>query len=411
MDMELPDYPQLEPEALDAETAIEDPESAITLMQSACENLNYLTDLYQCVKEEGVSKADVEDVLNIQEQYRDENGQLPVTSSLESYIGMFTAQRSTLNKKVSLEGIGTNILNTIRKWIDYLVDLVAKVIRWFKGYQHRDSHIQAKITTFKVKLKLIKVSYDSAIDANHRSDRDLTEQFKAISEQLLKDPSLPKTPVTRMFLGAIDQEKPFKYLSAAINEGVSQTRHVFDILEQNIKYEAESKQPGTYTATQVNINKLTFALENIRKFNAVSDNPDYLVDEIPWDFYKHLDKTLKLELPKYENIYVLYGDLADRLRNLKRINGQIEDEQRVEEIREIINVLTQAIKDLNELVQQCAEIRDAAFKAYATQFNYYVKAAKVIQQDYRSHVVGDIARKTYERFEQSLKDAAVALGI
>ena len=403
--IELPDYPELEEANLDTPIGIEDTEQAFDQLKTACENLEYLVDLHDTIKNEGVSKADVQDILNIQEQYRSSNGELPVETSLESYLGMFTATRSTLNKKISMEGVAGNIINTIRKWIDYLVEFVAKIIRWFKGWQHRDDQIRSKIDVAKLKLKIVKAAYQSAIEANFRSDRDLTEQFVKVAKQLLTDPSLPKTPATLMYLGVMDREKPFKYLTVAINDGVQQAKNNFATLEKQLDDTSNINQ------TVISNAKLTFALDNIKQFTAVSDDSDYLTNSVPWDFYKSIDSTLKLEIPQYQAVYDLYGEFADRLRKMKRISSELDDQQQMEQIKKSIEILTDSLKQMNELVENCAIIRDCAYKAIATQFNYYVQAAKIIRSDYYGHIVGDLGKQAYNKFEQALKDAAVSMGI
>lgn len=403
--IELPDYPELEEANLDTPIGIEDTEQAFDQLKTACENLEYLVDLHDTIKNEGVSKADVQDILNIQEQYRSSNGELPIETSLESYLGMFTAARSTLNKKISMEGVASNIINTIRKWIDYLVEFVAKIIRWFKGWQHRDDQIRSKINVAKLKLKIVKAAYQSAIEANFRSDRDLTEQFVKVANQLLTDPSLPKTPATLMYLGVMDREKPFKYLTVAINDGVQQAKNNFATLEKQLDDTNNVNQAIISNA------KLTFALDNIKQFTVVSDDADYLTNSVPWDFYKSIDSTLKLEIPQYQAVYDLYGEFADRLRKMKRISSQLVDQQQMEQIKKSIEILTDSLKQMNELIENCAIIRDCAYKAIATQFNYYVQAAKIIRSDYYSHIVGDLGKQAYHKFEQALKEAAVSMGI
>lgn len=377
-------------------------------LEVSIECVRILADLYTTVSNEGVSSYDVQTLRSVQakmEPIREFKGVTKV--ALERYEGMFTQDRTGLNQKVSVEAIQVEFGKLIREWFYKLVDFISNIVNWAIRIKDNANIVKNRYDGINKKVDSLRSSLRSLEKLNAWGNRDLRPQFKAIEDNLLRDPKLPHNKLSIMAFGKSKLNEEFDRELRTIRNFSSNFRKVTDDLA-NMLDKGNADQVTTTFFGRV----LEDAVTSLESFTVEDPDPEYF-------FTAPELKELSLVNPKYMQarpiyyVHTWYDLLDDTVKNIKKLKrfNEVTDDATADRIAASIADISAGINAIKTVIKVIGELHTSYFKVSAIFVNYYIQCREVVMEDFEQNRWDDLQRKAIEKLNKEWDSLLDSMGI
>lgn len=377
-------------------------------LEIAIECVQTLADLYSTVSIEGVSSFDVQTLRAVQAKMEPIRESMGITKvALERYEGMFTPTRSELNQQVSLEAIQIEFGKVIREWFYKLVDFIANMVNWVIRYKDSTNAIKRRYDNINSKVEKMRTHLRNLQKVNAWGDRDLSPEFNAISDTILRDPKLNHNKITLMGFGKSPLNDKFdqtlKTLTGWTRAFRSVTDDLADLLDSGKATQVTSAFTGRLLEDSVMV---------LQEYTVEDPNPDYFFDAPEMKGLSFINPKYMLARPIYymDNWYNLLDDTVKNIKKLKRFND-VTDEATADRIAASIADINTGINAIKTIINTIGALNTAYFKVSACFVNYYTQCYDVVLKDYESHRWDDMQRKGIEKLNKEWDSLLDSMGI
>lgn len=345
-------------------------------LEIAVEAINDLLDLHSTIKAHGVSSHDMAGLVTIQKRLIDNNIAIP-KASLEEFTGHFTPTRSLLNKQVSLENIGKVILETIKAWLKKLIDLVMSGYRWVKGLKQKHVVLDAQLVKARDVLMNVRKIYIKMKTLNAVLGNEAANAMAELAGTMLLGSSLDRNRVT---LYGFSDDASVKQVKALFTEACTTSKAVAAKITQlgMLMGNQEIASEDDLNA----LNDVALVLTGTEEMLAISDDPDYLLENLGTDFWDKVEKFRSVQIIDFDDMVKHYGSAADALARIRSI--KIEDPQKAEFAQTVIDAITTAVGRLNTIISFFNKAALSQVQAAKTYREYYSSAIEILLLDFKS---------------------------
>lgn len=369
-------------------------------MVVACEIIDQLIDMSVTAKEEGVSSHDLDALCQMQQRLADNGLEVPPTPALEAYRGLFTPERSWLNTRVSQESICSVILGTIKAWLRKLVDFVVDGYRWVQSLKHKHSMLTAKLDKVREVVLRVREIYQNMCRLNAGSAFDLTKYNKEKGEAVLLQAALRPNQLTLYGFG--DKDAAARVKDIQLSTVTAAAKLSVRITELCEALDADQAAPSN---TEL-VTGLTDVVRQCHAMLEVSADPDYLVKALPADYYDDHLAIARVSVLDYDPIVKVYSALSTDLRKVTNIKLG-ENRNDTETIRALIDNMTKALNELNEIIDFLNAAALSQVAGLKTYYKYYGEAITMVDQEFRRHEVTEDTRKAFNVLANEVRQLKV----
>lgn len=380
----------------DLSAPTEAPRPDFTTATMLNESVTILQDLTACVKERGVSQADVAAVQQVLDDVKETIPDIDTKIGLERYQGMFTPEPSFLNHQVSIESFGEAVMKIITKLIEEGRKLAMQMYAWMKTLYRNLTSVEVKCQNLEGKILEIRKMYQF-LDPQFRWDD--RADAKAIAEAILQDPKLDRTFLQRAAFGEQEDWRTYEAAVTTVAQLVEQ-------LEAKMgKSAALAEQGIADTAIFDNIiRNLGYAEETVQGFLQVNPAPRYHVLANPTFYanapvYEPPSNNLDLEI-----IADAYKACDGHLAKLKK--AKFERDRDAEDVQLLVVNLIKAMNILDQVIAVLAEMPKAQMKMLACHYNFFVKMISASQKRIIESNLSPEARSEQLKFLDAVVKAA-----
>lgn len=364
----------------------------------ACEVIEQLVDMSVTAQEEGISSHDIDALCQVQQRLLDNGLAVPPTPALEMYRGLFTPERSFVNKKVSIESIASVIIGTIKAWLKKLVEFVTDGYRWVQSLKHKHATLTAKLDKVREVVLRVREIYHNMCRLNAGSSYDLAKYNKEKGEAVLVQAGLAPNMLTLYGFGN-------KTAAARIADIQLSTLKACGNLSLRIAELCTALDSMAPQSPELETG-LADVLRQVNGMTEVSSNPDYLIKALPEDYYDDHLAIARVSVLDYDPIVKVYGALVSELRKVQNVKlGENRNDS--ETIRALIDNMTKALNDINvviDFLNAAALSQVAGLKVY---YKYYGEAIQMVDQEFRRHEVTDDTRKAFNKLADEVRSLKV----
>lgn len=403
MDDEIKSSAELE-KALEEQVTGEIPDMVEPMEQlkTATTAVQDLVAIRDTVLTEGVSQEDISSVFTIVRQLNDAGIECGIGPSMEDYeIGHYTPTRSIVNQRVSLEGIGSTLLNVIKAVLEKLIAFVAACVRKYKVMTSKDRVVEAAFDSARGKAndvqEVIKLYQRMSLA---RYD-EVTKAAFEYAESLLKgEGKLPRSEVT---LAALQDKECVEKIREIHMRAETATRY----LRMSVKSLKSLAMGASASATiDVTMNEELMRIRTlILAMQVESPEPDYLYKNIgTMHFQQMLSRPLPGPIAKYEYIVKAYYSVAEELRAVRKFAVNEQDEDAARFISESLNTITQAFENLDATIQFLVHVKAVQLNVFKLQLAYLNRHFSLMHNHVKDTSVHEATRKKAEdAFDQLAK--------
>ncbi|QBJ02624.1 virion structural protein [Pseudomonas phage Psa21] len=345
-------------------------------LEIAVEAINDLLDLQSTIKAHGVSSHDMAGLVSIQKRLIDNNLSLP-SAGLEDFQGYFTPERSLLNQQVSLENIGKSALLVIKAWISKLIELVMAGYRWVKGLKQKHVVLDSQLVKARDILIEVRKIYVKMKALNGPLGSEAVKTTNELSETALVTSSLDRNMVT---LYGFSHEGAIRSVKTLYESALRTSSCVADRVTALASVIDNKDTPSDDGLSA--LSDLATLTQSIDELLIVSDDDEWLLKELGNDFWDAVDKFRKVQVIDFDKLVKYYGTTADALTRIRSV--KIDDPQQAERAQVIIDSITQAVANLNRLVDFFNAAARSQVSAAKTYREYYASAIEILMLDFKS---------------------------
>jgi hypothetical protein len=342
----------------------------VELATQVIDAVELLEDMVDTVRQEGISKADVEAVAQIVGSLKDVLPDLATTTGLEAYHGLFTPQRSFLNHQIAQESFVGKVKEIIRKLIDLGIKLYKDGVRWLKELVSGRKAVQEKTETVRGKVlemvklfKLLPLIYQP---------QTLAESLEVANLVMLSD-KLPQNVFQKAAFGCLDCNARITNTGRSMETIMQRFEARFKIVLGEAKH--GQINPDTFAHIEEGLGQ---AVVQVREFLTVDPEPGYFTQKVDnqfWMFTPQFDTKARVNV---EGIVLVYEQAVKFLEELKRL--PFESEQDVSNVKQLITRVTAILGVADEIIQGYVEMERAQLRYVVCYYNFYAQMSNVIHK-------------------------------
>lgn len=376
------------------------------------ESVSELVHLYHTVSQEGVSSYDIQAYNAIVERLNKIDATVLPVASLESYSGLWPAERMFINLSISQEGFLSTAIETVKRWIIKLGELVIKFSKWLNNLWRNDARNSERYFFAMEKAKDMYKEYMKWLAKNSLNNRydQLSSKFRQVAESIINDPALPRNRLTAAAWGET-------YYMGKINDIDRTMRSIGTVINKNFDVIKKATKNNNFDENEVSailenaVNDLVVNKQQIIRDTAIAQELTNLYpksSDIPgWPGVNWIENW-QVRLPKIEYIPYVYLDnglfkFGNRLRTVQWKTTDLQSEQ-LEQITSYISNLSEIINQAQTMVGVVREYNTTRLKWVVSIINYYAKITAIIQKDYEEHILDDVTRHYLMKIDAIVKD-------
>jgi hypothetical protein len=378
------------------------PDEEVGTLSECVVALEWLTDMQRTIERDGVSSHDVRAVGDICTKLQGMGMDVKVGPALEAYgPSSFTNTRSMVNERVSQEGIGQAVVQTIKAWIQKLIDYVIKAIRWFRSVKHRDDAVSKRVEAAAKKVDMI-LEKEKELRKMVMTPVDHSAVLQKTAKELLASKSIKRNKLTAAAFGVEEFSRVITEAQRLANNMVGDY-HVVVLELKNfllgLGNAPEINTPGAYRA----LTSLKAATELAGDLMTESPALNFIEREVD---IKVFGEPLTLQQRRnlnYEFILNVYEETADTLRAIKNIKVDANNPAIQNQISETVTVLTNCLIEVGKLVNFFAEVNETKLRVMALHYQYANKLYTLTYNDFFEQVNTAPQRALGEKVHRSLE--------
>lgn len=386
-------------------------------LELAQESISGLIDIHNAISVEGVSTSDLLAVKDIQDRLTDSGIVLKLNSSLESYLPLVTADRSSINLTVSTESILKTIKETIKRWVQILVDAFNKTIRWFKSILQSDKLLMVKIKQHDNKAIRLEEVFNRVYRLLDNGFNDFTKDLENIATEVLTHSSLEKSPATLVAFNSkgykVEMEINHASMEKLIKVLENKTLKLGEVLNKI------NSDPNITSQLQIHFydstTRIPTILDKVEQLFVAVDDVNYLVNhkDVGVEFYKNTTNRLKdRTFFGYRHIFDAYNKAADALTKIQRIKlGDNLDTSDYEALNGHFAGITEDLNGINQYINQLANLRNRYIKVSATHVNFYLMALDHMHEKATIASMDDTLAANINKLRKTVMDIRKSMGL
>jgi hypothetical protein len=328
------------------ETPVVDPEVAVGQLAEAAHALEWLVDLQRTVSQEGASRHDITAMTEICGKLQGIGLGVTMSAGLEAYgPSHFTPNRSMLNQKLGLEGIGSTILATIKGWIQKLIDYVIDAYKWFRNLQSRDEVVSKKLENAVGKILKVLEETDRQIRFFKFDSKMHDVELKKFAMQLSEGKHLQRTHLTAAAFGygiyldpIVDLQKDCRLFGAAF----------ISYLDTFKRYLV-----GDLACLDLDarlLDELKSMVTRAQSWQEQQPDPKFLSNLVTFDRLSTPINAKTRTAVHWESLLEVYTDSGKALKEIRRISTTINDPEETQAVAEVIRELSDALSNIGKLI-------------------------------------------------------------
>lgn len=332
-----------QPETTSAEVEdegpVEYPEDLAASLEAIQTSMEWLQALKESVERYGVSRGDMQSLLEIRASLEEQGVVFDPTPSLEAYpLGSYLEDRSGLNLNPAQESITATVVQTLKAWWRKVVEYVSRFVRWVKGLVRNEANQQRKLDAL---LKVIHKVRETCkeIEAKHFSlPEDLQKALQEYRQGLLQDGSLEKTNLQLAALGDPDRQFQVRALNEDSEKAALALVLMVKELSETLEIDAGVDQ------VMARIADLRLKVEELNQINPLFDQEALGLETTL--FGETYTRRIQKVMP-YNHLTGIHGKLESYLKKTRQFEGDIDTEG----LFKLLTELTQSVESIALLIQ------------------------------------------------------------
>lgn len=386
------------------------PEAEVEKLGEAAVSLEWLVSLQRTISKEGVSSFDIRAVGDICTKLQGIGLDVKMAPSLEAYgPASFTQSRSMLNERISQEGIGQTIIQTIKAWIQSLIEFIIKTIRWVQNLKHADDRIAAKVDRAIGVIREVQKNTEAVRKWNPRPLEHSLE-LKEITKELLSSGEVKRTEATLAAFGTVLGSRKVLTIHKDAKAGATMIAGEINLLHQYISTGVKPDTMGISTIANT-MRTLTDAVKQARGMMEENPSTDYLHTNVQYEQFEQIFLQKQRESYKYEFLMDTYRTTADALRKLKDMKVSSDNPAVLEDININIQTMTLGLNNLSELVTFFSELNKTQARVLKLYIRYHHKKYTLTLNDTLANAPGNHVKVAVEKLGKSTRDLFASLGL
>lgn len=398
-------YPEEFDGLLDQEPSAEQlayPETEETRLTEAGVALEHLTSLYYTIAKEGVSRHDISSLHQVRDRLTEVGLPIQLGASLEAYsLGSFTASRSFVNCQISQEGIAQTVAQTIKAWIQALIDYLVKSIKWFFSIEHRDQVIAGKIDTILKRIEAAETAI-AELTAKTTTPADLRPALLKFAAELLNSTDIKRNGLTAAAFGVREYENKVRQLHYDARAFVGEYKRTVLGLQ--------ALMLGKADRFNVDIDAVKHSLAQVKLMNVVAN--DLTVEQPAFDYVAQQVQVTAFEKPftheqrtyaRYEFLVDTYRETTEVLRQIKGVKLDLEDPNTQNLISELVTALNNGLAEVEKLVTFFSNVNETHLRVLSLYYRYVNKRYTLTLETATETAMTDNQRLAIEKIHKRIE--------
>ena len=392
---------------VEQETPVVDPELAVGQLTEAAHALEWLVDLQRTVSQEGASRHDIVAMNEICGKLQGLGMSVTLGTGLEAYgPSHFTPNRSMLNQKLGLEGIGATILATIKGWIQKLIDYVIDAYKWFRALQSKDAVISAKLEKAIRKVEKVLEETDRQIRFFKYDSTMHDVELKKFVMQLREGKHLQRTHMTAAAFGYGRYLDPINNLQRSLGWYAERFAFYIHVLQQYLNGDVNRLNISTALVDGLRNQVIT-----VQAWMESQPDAKFLDPFVTFETLSAPINRKTRTAVKWESLLEIYTDGSKALKDIRRINAAMDDPDEAQAVAEIVRILSEAFVNIGKLINVFSEFNRVQLAVVDTYWKFasrrYTLFMTTIRDNPLDGVVNDLSRKAETAFKEFMQGEGV----
>lgn len=372
-------------------------------MGEAAVALEWLVDLQRTVSQEGASRHDIVAMQDICTKLQGIGLGVTMTVGLEAYgPAHFTPNRSMLNQRLGLEGIGATILATIKGWIQKLIDYVIDAYKWFRNLQSRDAVVSKKLESAIAKVEKVIEETDRQIRFAKFDSKMHDVELKKFVMELREGRHLQRNALTGAAFGygcwlepILDLHRDCRLYVAAFSTYLATLKSYLE---------------GDSVTLDVNsalVDELRNMVTTAQSWKTLDPNPKFFNDIVTFECLSAPINSKTRKAVHWEALLEIYTDSGKALKEVRRINAATTDPAEAQRVSEVIRELSEAFANIGKLINVFSEFNHAQLAVIDAYWKFASRRYTLFIQTLRDNpldgAVAEMSRKAEAALKQFLQ--------
>lgn len=363
----------------DVEEAVTYPHEEQALIRHLTGSMEWLQELKASVEHYGVSRNDLQAVVDIRDGVAGRGETLEPSTAMESFpIQGYTEERSSLNQAIGVESISQTLVSTIKALIRKLSEYITKMIRWFRQKIQGEKTIGDKLKRHSELVEQMRVK-NAQLEKQHKPSQECIERDKKLAGELLMNDGLQRNMLYAAALGHRDLASRIDRFSDTVMDQAAGLKVLVEDLERLLS--------GKTDEVEIHDNAMTvlgMQAQESEVLRAPMPSNSYLIQEVGVGVF---DQTLiesQKTITPYDYLMKLYEDLGDQLKRIRKI----ENDDDVDKITSLLKDLPKSIDHLAWIAHTLREYNKAKLQSMKILHGYEREHFRHLYEDaYKQHLL------------------------